>query len=81
VLITGSEFGRVTRWSLTSGGQSPRQAQEAIRESDSARADYLKRFYDVKHESPEHYDITLSTDALQPAAIKELILAAARLID
>jgi hypothetical protein len=35
----------------------------------------------VKHESPEHYDITLSTDALQPAAIKELILAAARLID
>jgi cytidylate kinase len=81
VLITGSAFGRVTRWSLTSGGQSPRQAQEAIRESDSARADYLKRFYDVKHESPEHYDITLSTDALQPAAIKELILAAARLID
>jgi cytidylate kinase len=81
VLITGSEFGRVTRWSLTSGGQSPRQAQEAIRESDSARADYLKRFYDVKHESPEHYDITLSTDALQPAAIKELILAAARLIE
>jgi cytidylate kinase len=81
VLITGSEFGRVTRWSLTSGGQSPRQAQEAIRESDSARADYLKRFYDVKHESPAHYDITLSTDALQPPAIKELILAAAALID
>jgi cytidylate kinase len=81
VLITGSQFGRVTRWSLTSGGQSPRQAQEAIRESDSARADYLKRFYDVKHESPEHYDITLSTDALQPPAIKELILAAARLIE
>jgi cytidylate kinase len=81
VLITGSEFGRVTRWSLTSGGKSPRQAQEVIRESDSARADYLKRFYDVKHESPEHYDITLSTDALQPPAIKELILAAARLID
>jgi cytidylate kinase len=81
VLITGSEFGRVTRWSLTSGGRSPRQAQEEIRESDRARADYLKRFYDIKHESPEHYDLTLSTDALQPPAIKELILAAARLID
>lgn len=80
VLITGSEFGRVNRWALTSGGKSPRQAQEEIRQSDAARADYLKRFYDVKHESPEHYDLTLSTDALQPDAITHLIVSAARLM-
>lgn len=80
VLITGSEFGRVNRWSLTSGGKSPREAQEAIRVSDKARANYLKRFYDVKTESPEHYDLTLSTDHLEPAEIKQLILSAARLM-
>lgn len=81
VLITGSEFGRVTRWSKTSGGRSPREAAEAIRESDAARANYLKRFYDVKVESPEHYDVCLSTDALEPPAIKQLILDAAKLVE
>src|SRR3569832_1998981 len=81
VLITGSEFGRVTKWSTTSGGRSPRAAAEAIRDSDAARADYLRRFYDVKQELPEHYDITLSVDSFQPAAIREIILAAARLVD
>jgi cytidylate kinase len=70
----------VNRWSLTSGGKSPREAQEAIRVSDKARANYLKRFYDVKAESPEHYDLTLSTDHLEPAEIKQLILSAARLM-
>lgn len=81
VLITGSEFGRVTKWSLTSGGASPRQAAEEIRDSDAARAAYLERFYDVKQELAEHYDITLSVDSLQPAAIRALIVQAAKLVD
>lgn len=81
VLITGSEFGRVMKWAATAGGASPTEASEAIRASDAARMDYLKRFYDVKHEAPEHYDITLSVDALKPASIRELILQAARLVD
>lgn len=81
VLITGSEFGRVMKWAPTAGGASPTAAAEAIRASDAARADYLRRFYDVKQELPEHYDLTLSVDSLKPAAIRELILQAARLVD
>lgn len=78
VLITGSEFGRVNKWAPTSGGASPREAAEAIRASDSARASYLRRFYDVDQELPEHYDITLSMDALDPASIREVIVEAAK---
>lgn len=81
VLVTGSEFGRVQKWAATSGGRSPREAAEEIRGSDAARADYLQRFYDVKHERPDHYDLTLSVDSFRPAAIRELIVAAAKLVD
>ena len=78
VLITGSPFARATRWLKTSGGRSPREAAEIIRESDEARASYLKRFYDVDAESPEDYDLTVSTDQLGGADIRDLILRAAR---
>lgn len=81
VLITGSEFGRVNKWAATSGGRSPRQAAEEIRESDAARGNYLRRFYDVGQELAEHYDLTLSIDNFQAAAIRELILQAAKLVD
>jgi cytidylate kinase len=81
VLITGSEFGRVRKWAPTSGGRSPREAAEEIRASDAARADYLLRFYDVKQERPDDYDITLSIDSFQPEVIRELIVAAAKLVD
>jgi cytidylate kinase len=81
VLITGSEFARVNNWLPTSGGKSPREAEEIIRDSDAARANYLKRFYDVKHESPQDYDISLSIDALPPARIAELIVQAAKAVE
>jgi len=81
VLITGSEFGRVNKWAQTSGGRSPREAAEEIRESDAARASYLNRFYDVKQELPEHYDITLSIDCFQPEVIRQLIVTASKLVD
>ncbi len=81
VLVTGSEFGRVNKWLPTAGGRSPREAAQQIRESDEARANYLKRFYDVAHEAPEHYDITLSVDALSAEQITELIVRAAALVD
>jgi cytidylate kinase len=80
VLITGSPFVRASRWLTTSGGKSPTEAAETIADSDKARALYLKRFYDVDHESPEDYDITLSTDALPAATITELIIQAARVV-
>jgi cytidylate kinase len=80
VLVTGSEFGRVNKWLTTSGGKSPREGQEIVRDSDAARANYLKRFYDVRHEAPEDYDITLSVDSLSPAQIAQLILQAAKAV-
>lgn len=78
VLITGSPFMRATRWLRTSGGRSPREAAATIRDSDAARAHYLKRFYHVQHESPEDYDLCLSTDQLGAADITGLVLQAAR---
>jgi hypothetical protein len=80
VLITGSEFARVNNWLPTSGGKSPREAEEIIRDSDAARADYLRRFYDVKHESPQDYDISLSIDTLPATRIAELIVQAAKAV-
>jgi cytidylate kinase len=80
VLITGSEFARVNQWLPSSGGKSPREATEIVRDSDAARANYLKRFYDVKHESPQDYDLTLSIDSLAPGQITELILQAAKAV-
>ncbi len=53
-------------------------AAKAVRESDQARRDYLRRFYDVKEEQPTHYDLVVSTDTLTPQAATALIVAAAR---
>ena len=78
VLVTGSPFVRANRWLSTSGGKSPEEAAETIRESDLARASYLKRFYDVDKEVAEDYDLTVSTDKLSPAHVTDLILRAAR---
>ncbi|HSH91868.1 MAG TPA: cytidylate kinase-like family protein [Ramlibacter sp.] len=81
VLLTGSPFVRATRWLTTSGGKSPREASETIAASDEARANYLKRFYNVDHEEPDHYDLTISTDKMSAAHITEMIVKAARSIE
>jgi cytidylate kinase len=81
VLITGSPMARANRWLLSSGGKSPREAQETIRTSDEARAHYLKRFYNVESESPADYDLTLSTDKMEPQQVKDLIVQAARAVE
>ena len=45
---------------------SEKDAARAVDSSDSARADYLKRFYGTKSESPTQYDLVLNTDRLTP---------------
>jgi cytidylate kinase len=52
-------------------------AAKALKESDAGRADYLKRFYDVRDESPTHYDLVLNTDALSVEQAADLISQAA----
>ena len=52
-------------------------AAKALKESDAGRADYLKRFYDVRDESPTHYDLVLNTDTLSVEQAADLISQAA----
>jgi cytidylate kinase len=52
-------------------------AAKALKESDAGRADYLKRFYDVRDESPTHYDLVLNTDSLSVEQAANLISQAA----
>ena len=80
VLITGSPFVRANRWLVGSGGRSPVEAAELIRDSDLSRASYLKRFYNVDHEIAEDYDLTVNTDKLSTTQVTDLIVRAARAI-
>ncbi|HXJ62921.1 MAG TPA: cytidylate kinase family protein, partial [Actinomycetota bacterium] len=50
---------------------------KAVKDSDAARRDYLKRFYGVADESPTHYDLVLNTDKLAVDQAAELISVAA----
>ena len=81
VLITGSPLARSKRWVAGSNGKGPREAAEIISFSDEARANYVKRFYDVEHEEPHDYDLVLSTDKMSPALVTSLIVNAARALD
>ena len=51
-------------------------AMNKVEESDAARADYLRRFYHVKHELPTHYDLVINTDKLSTEEAAALIRAA-----
>jgi Cytidylate kinase-like family len=64
-LVTASPETRASRY-----GRS-------IKDSDAARADYLRRFYGVEHELPTHYDLVVNTDVVTVERAAELIALAA----
>ena len=72
VLVTASPETRTTRIAEAEGLDQAGAAR-ALKESDAGRADYLKRFYDVREESPTHYDLVLNTDALSIEQAADLI--------
>jgi cytidylate kinase len=76
VLVTASPVTRTTRVAEAEGLDQAGAAR-ALKESDAGRADYLKRFYDVREESPTHYDLVLNTDGLSVEQAAELISQAA----
>jgi cytidylate kinase len=76
VLVTASPETRTTRLAEAEGLDQAGAAR-AIKESDAGRADYLKRFYDVREEAPTHYDLVLNTDGLSVEQAAELISRAA----
>ena len=77
VFITASPDTRAARLSRESGIGEP-AAAKSVEGSDRERARYLARFYQVQHELPVHYDLTLNTDLVTPQTAASLIVAAAR---
>ncbi|HZD56623.1 MAG TPA: cytidylate kinase-like family protein [Anaerolineales bacterium] len=53
-----------------------RSAQEQIRASDQTRKDYLRRYYHVRWDDPELYDLILNTARLTPEEAACLICQA-----
>jgi cytidylate kinase len=58
--------------------RSQSDATDAVRESQRARAEYLKRFYGVDAERPEQYDVGLNTDSVEITRAVYLIVEVAQ---
>jgi cytidylate kinase len=76
VLVTASPAVRAKRLG-ESEGLDRRGADRAVKESDTARRDYLRRFYDLKDELPTQYDLVVNTDFLSIDEAAQLITVAA----
>jgi cytidylate kinase len=76
VLVTASPDVRAGRLG-NSEGLDAAGAAKAVKESDAARRDYLRRFYDLKEELPTQYDLVLSTDFLSVDKAAQLVAIAA----
>ena len=77
VLITASPETRAQRLA-EANSVSEGDARKQIDDSDSARDDYFRRFYDVSEELPTHYDLVVNTDSLSLAAAAGVVVAAAQ---
>ena len=62
-------------------GLSARAAQQRVRASDRARADYLRRYHDVDWLDPTHYHLVLNTAGLPAPAAVQLIISAEQAVD
>jgi cytidylate kinase len=76
VLVTGSEQRRTARLAEEAGIDAGKAAS-AVREAERARADYLRRFHDVKQELPTHYDLVVNTDRLDVEDGAGIVVSAA----
>ncbi len=75
VLVTASPQTRAERLAAAYD-LSARDAEKAIADSDKARRDYLRDFYEIAHELPTHYDVVINTDVLSPKNGVDMIMAA-----
>jgi cytidylate kinase len=77
VLITASPETRAAR--IAEARNLPAgEATKIVADSDKARRDYFKTFYEVRDELPVHYDLVVNTDLLSPQQAVEVVLAAVR---
>jgi cytidylate kinase len=77
VLVTASPETRAQRLAKANG-VSEGDARKQIDDSDAARDDYFRRFYNVSEELPTHYDLVVNADSLSLAAAADVVVAAAR---
>jgi cytidylate kinase len=73
VLVTASPEVRARRLAEAQGLDDKRAAK-SIQANDAGRADYLKRFYGVGSECPEHYDVVVNTDRIAPERFAEVVV-------
>jgi hypothetical protein len=78
VLVTASPETRAARLG-ESLGLDAAAAARAVKDSDAARRDYLKRFYGVDDESASRYDVVVNTDVLSAEQAADVIAHAASL--
>lgn len=55
-------------------GLSDKEAAKSVRQSDTARASYLKKVYDIDEESDTDYDVVINTERLTTDAAAGLII-------
>jgi cytidylate kinase len=77
VLVTASPQVRAARVAADRALDA-KAAAKVVSEDDSARASYLKRFYDVGDEQPWHYDLVVSSDRLSTDELVALVEHATR---
>jgi cytidylate kinase len=75
VMLTASDAAR-QRTLAEQRGLDEKAARKEVERGDANRADYLKRFYGISHESPADYDLVLNTDRLGPAGAVRLVVQA-----
>jgi cytidylate kinase len=75
VFVTASPATRSARLAKALGLDND-AAMRKVEGSDAARADYLRRFYKVRHELPTDYDLVINTDNLSTDDATALIHAA-----
>jgi hypothetical protein len=75
VFVTAPEEKRAERLAAADGLDAA-DAAKAVRRSDAARADYLKRFYGVGDERSADYDLVVNTEHLSADAAAALIVQA-----
>lgn len=75
VLVTASPETRAARIADLKSLDRAAAVRE-VKDSDAARRDYLRRFYDIAQESPTHYDVVVNTDALSVDQAARLVAQA-----
>ena len=77
VFVTASEPTRAARL-VASGRARDQEAHKVMKQADSHRSDYVRRFYGVDRETSTLYDLVINTDRLSVEEAADLIVHCSR---